>query len=748
MRVSYPDPKPKISIIKVKRNLLLVSALITVLTIGFLFRSWFSRRIMPPTRMMQTETTQSYRYAKMISEEGGLPSLDTLVMYPEGMNTFENSIFEEYIAGGIHRIIHGDFDDFIRTFCLLFPLITIIFLFLWMRAAHYSIPCALAGSALYAFIFPALLRTRGESFYRETVALPLLCALAWLTEKALSDVESNGATGRKILIASISAGSVLFLLLAAWKVSAFITIFLFLYLYWRNYRRGDIPIVLRISLGAAQLSAALLLTHMKHDGALLSPSSVLAVLMILPRPKVIWIPLGGTLLALLSAFTGPDTAGHVAAVITAKIRFFFSHPSDPGLLSDDARLFWVPGYTSPAPAQFLLLFGIPFAVAIPGIRAFFTEKKGKLIFWFFILSLAGYLFFDRLLVLLAIAVIPVISLSLRKKWFILPVISLLLLQSVFPGHVAEMISDAGLQYRDTSSLLNDIELDSFLQWVRRETDEDEALLSFWHISGLISAYAERPVVTHTFFENIDNRRTIVRFARTMFMPEDSLTAFMREKECSYVVYQGDFLLDESFAGLLYLAGLQEVPGNSVAMKMHYMPWLLDSLTPVFQGPSLRVFKIGEGSDDTLPRHFLFVERYRHCYDGYGSARDLMYDQRVSSGYLADTGIEMNDPDMLSGALLLGASGGGPEHVVEQMLNDLIQLYIQGSYNLDHLAEDIETFIYWYGCRPELRLLLARLYASQGRLTEASEEYGLVLEEDPGNTQASAELQLITDRGPE
>ncbi len=730
------------------RNILVVSALISAVTAGFLFRSWFAREIMPPSRRMQTETTQSYRYAKMISEDGCIPRQDTLVMHPEGMITSENSIFEEYIAGGIHRITGGDFDYFIGIFSLLFPLLTIPFLYLWMRAADYTITSALAGSALYAFIFPALLRARGESFYRETVALPLLVSLAWLIERAVSDGKRDGSGSRNTLITSISAGFILLIALAAWKVSAFITFFLFLYLYWRNYRRGDIPLALRISLAAAQLLAALLLSHMRHDGALISPSSVMAVLMVLKRPKMIWIPVAGTLLALLSTIAGPGSTGHVSAVIIAKIRFLFSHPSNPQLLSDDARLFWVPGYTSPTPAQFLLLFGIPIAAALPGLRQFFSEKKGKLIFWFLFLSLASYLFFDRLLVLFAIALIPVISLSLRKTWFIIPALSLIFLQSVFPGHVSEIISRTGLQYRNPSSLLNDTELDSFLQWVQRETDSDEAILSFWHISGLLSAYAERPVVTHTFFENSDNRATILRFAKVIFMPEDSLISFMLEKECSLVVYQADFLLDESFSGLLYLAGIQEIPDHSVALKMHYSPELLSNLVPVFQGPSLRVFRIGMESIETLPRQFLFEERYRNYYDGYDTARDLMSDQRASSGILADRAIESSDPEMLSGAFLLGITGGGPQDVLEQMLNDLIQLYIQGYYSLDHLAEDIETFIYWFGSRNDLRLLLARLYTSEGLLMKAEVEYQLILEEDPGNSQVSAELQLITDRGPE
>ncbi|MEN8208071.1 MAG: hypothetical protein ABFR50_02355, partial [Candidatus Fermentibacteria bacterium] len=479
-----------------------------------------------------------------------------------------------------------------------------------------------------------------------------------------------------------------------------------------------------------------------------SPSSVMAVLLVLRRPKNIWIPVAGTLLSLFSLFAGSGSAGHVSAVIMAKIRFMFSHPSDPGLLSDNARLFWVPGYTSPTPAQFLLLFGIPVVAAIPGLPKFFREKRSTLLFWFLFLSLAGYIFFDRLLVLFTIALIPVISLSLRKSWFIIPALALIMLQSVFPAHLSHIISGTGLHYRDSSSLLNDSELDSFFQWVERETDSDEPILSFWHISGLLSAYADRPVVTHTFFENSDNRSTIVRFARTMFLPEDSLTAFMLEKECSLVVYQADFLLDKSFSGLLYLAGLQEVPDNSVALRMHYAPQMLSDLTPVFQGPSLRVFRIGADDLAALPRQFLFEERYRHCYDDYDSARELLFDQRAASGYLADTAIELMDTDMLSGALLLGISGGGPQPVLEEMLNDLIQLYIQGSYSLEYLAEDIETFIYWFGSRNELRLLLARLYASEGQMIKAETQYLKVLESDPANAQASAELQLLTDRGEE
>ncbi len=722
-----------------RRTGVLTTALLLAAAVaaGFLFRSLVASSVLPPPKRMHAETTQAYRYAKMFSMTGHIPEVDTLVMHPRGMNTFHNSIFEEYVAGGIHRIAGGDFDGFIRAFALFFPLLVIPMLYLWMRGAGFEKWTSLLASGLYAFLLPAILRARGGSLYRETVALPMLVALGWLTERTLAEEDERAA-----MRFGVSAGVVLFMSLAAWKVTAFISFFLLLYLFWRNWRRGDVPLSARISLASAQIAASVLLPHMRHDGALISPATVMAVFLLLPRFRPVWYPLCATVLAAASSFIGQAATGHVSSVIAAKLRFLFSHPENPLLLSEDARLFWVPGYTSPSPAQFLLLFGVPLLAALPGTRAFFRERGNRLIFWFLPLSLAGYLFFDRLMVFLAVALVPVIAATFRRRWLIVPVALAIILQSLFPGVIAGAIDRVGLRFEDSSSMLGDRELDSFLDWLDRETESDRAVLSYWHISGLISAYAERPVVTHTFFESEYNRETIIRFAETMFMPEDSLVAFMRDRDCRLLVYQADFLLDSSFSGLLYLAGLREEPEQAVARQLHYRPETLDSLVLLHQGPSLRVYGRGYREAADLPRRFLFVERYAHCYSGYDQAKAILEDMRGWSGYLADRGIEINDPDMLSGALLLGLAGGGPAEVTESMLNDLIQLYIQGGYRLDHLAEDIESFTWWTGERPALRLLLARLFAAEGRPEEAREEYFRVLEEDPANREARLELELL------
>ncbi len=713
-------------------------ALVLAVAGGLLYRSWFSDSIMPPPSRMQGETTQSYRYAMMISEGRAIPSHDMLVMHPEGMSTSENSIFEEYLAGGLHRITGGDFNSFLRLFCLLFPLLTIPALYFWLRAADYNIKYALAGSSLYAFLLPALLRAREESFYRETVALPLIIILGWLTERALS--RKNVAYG-KVCAAYIAPGVILFLALAAWKVTALISFFLLLYILWKECSTDQVPRKLRISLALAQISAAIFLTHMRHDAAWISPATVIALFLIVPSSGKKWLFWSASAIALISVLLGSGSTGHVGAVITAKLRFLFAHPSDPTLLSPDARLFWVSGYTSPTPAQFLFLFGIPFMAAIPGIPSYFRTKRNTLLFWFLPFSLAGYLFFDRLHILLAVALIPVIAESLKKVWAIIPVVALIITHSMFPVTIAEAVSSTGLEFRNTASLLSDNEVDEMILWIDRKSVPDEAFLSFWHISGLISAYTEHPVVTHTFFESEKNRDTIIRFAELIFQPEDSLLSFMKERECDLIVYQADFLLDRSYSGLCYLAGLTDIPQDAVALEMHYYPEALDSFSLVFQGPSLRIFRAG-GIEDISRRELLFENRYSHCYDNYDDARAIFADPRSASGYLADTGVENNDPNMLSAALLLGVSSGGPQNVTQMMLNDLIQMYIQGNYNLDYLAEDIETFMYWCGSISELRLLLARFYASSARYSDAIDEYNMLLEEDPGNIEAAKEMQML------
>ncbi len=689
--------------------------LLLLLAGGYAFRTVFASSVMPPPGRMQGETTQAYRYTKMISTGMGIPEVDSLVMAPAGLITAENSIFEEYIAGGIHRITGGDFDSFLLIFCRLFPLLLVPVIFFWMRSSGFSMWESFGGGALYTVFLPALLRTRGESFYRETVALPLIALTL-----ALTDMGIRSKKGR-VLKFSIPAAVVLFLALASWKVTGFVSFFLFL---WLAFKRPAVRAVL--PLAASQVIASVLISHMRHDVAILSPGTVMAVAALASAyfaGKL--VPWSGLLASIASgSFLNASSTGHVSSVIAAKFRFMFTHPEDPGLLSGDARLFWVSGYTSPSGGQIALLFGLSAIAAVLGWKLFREKSRGSIMFWLLPLTLAGYLFFDRLHVILALALIPLLIASCRgKKWMLPIVLSVFGCQSMFAPKLADALSSSGMSFNDSSSLLRDSELDDLLFWAENNKG---TLLSFWHLSGLLSAYAEMPVVTHTFFENAENRETIIEFAERIYGSENEMVVFMQDRGAEYLAYQADFIFDRSPQGLLYLAALTDISDGSLAIRLQYYPESLERLELVWQGPSIRIFKL-DGNTTNLQRHPLWEARY----GGFIHTREMagaVVNFPVETGiYLADQGMSSGDPAKLSAALLIfaGEKDEVPADAAISLLQELLMANLEGNYQIDYLEEDFISYLAAWGPDPQLRFDLVRLLRNNNRPQRADYHMGII-----------------------
>jgi len=699
-----------------KNNLRIIILLLFLVAGGFAFRTVFAQSVMRPPSRMQGETTQAYRYTRMVSDGEGIPALDTLVMRPGGMMTTENSLFEEYIAGGIHRIIGGDLNRFLLIFCRLFPLLAVPVIFFWMRNSGFNLQESSAGAGLYAVFLPALLRTRGESLYRETVALPLITLTFALADMSIL------CEKKETLKFSIAAAVTLFLALASWKVTGFVSFFLFT---WLAFRKPGLRTVLPMAV--SQLAAAVLLTHMRHDIALLSPGTIMALVSVASsffRHKV--VPFAGLTISL---FTGvlfiSSSTGHVASVMAAKLRFIFSHPEDPSLLSGDARLFWVSGYTSPSLGQTVLLFGLAVVIAVWGWKAFREKTRGSAMFFLVPLSAAGYLFFDRLHVLLAICIIPpVIAASRGRKWMLPLLLAIFGLQTMFSPQIAGILSDAGMSQGDSSSLLTESELNDLIDWAE---DNRGTMLSFWHISGLLSAYAEMPVITHTFFENAENRETIIEFAERIYGTEDEMVDFMEEKGAVYLAYQADFIFDKTPQGLLYLAALTDIPDGSLAIRLHYYPQSLKRLKLVWQGPSIRVFQIDGGKTD-IQRQLLWEARYASFLHNREMA-DAVVNSPVETGiYLADQGIGTDDSRKTSAALLIFSKfqNDVPADAAIGLLQELLMAHLSGEYSIDHLEEDFIAYLEGWGPDPQLRFDLVRLLRNN-HLDQRAEHHMEIIE---------------------
>ena len=683
----------------------------------------------------------------MISRGLPIPALDTLVMHPSGMRTAENSIFEEYIAGGLHRAVFPgtDFQDFLRVFCLAFPLLGMAAILLWFREAGLGGTQAAMAALAYGFLLPAMLRARGESFYRETVAVPLILFLCWSVEKA-----TRSASSRSSLAPSVASALLLSAAAASWKASGFIcAAILFYILVLHMERRLPLPAVALPA--AAQIASALLIPHMRAEGAILSPTSIVAfALLVSTAVRVTALPVLAAVVSAMAALSGfNDATAHVGAMILAKIRFLFMHPGDPLLLQPDARLFWVGGYETPPVGEILLLFGPLIIFALFGARKLW-QRGPSLLRWAVPAALAAYMMMDRLHVLLAPVLLAPAVETLRARWRYPVFGAILALQSVFVIPYSGVLSGAGLHFGQQSSLLGERELSDLIAWADSSTGSDEAFLSYWHISGFLSAYAERPVVTHTFFENTSNRRNIEEFAERVFQPEDSLTAFMRRTESEYVVYQADFLLDQGPAGLLYLAGLTSPPGNSAAVMMQYEPDRLSELRLVFQGPSLRVFSLPSASAGPCSTRagLLFDARFTDMFGDYQKAVEALSDPLGTARSLALAGRGNRSPELLSAALVLVCDNGGTRDAATGIMQELLGLHLDGLYPIEGIAADFHAYLSSFGPDPEIRLDLVRLYLAAGMEDEAALELSRALEEDPGlaGSENAADLLWLAARG--
>lgn len=278
-------------------------------------------------------------------------------------------------------------------------------------------------------------------------------------------------------------------------------------------------------------------------------------------------------------------------------------------------------------------------------------------------------------------------------------------------------------------MLTEGELSDLLAWVREETGRDEAFLCYWHISGMISAYAHRPVVTHTFFESARNRRRIQRFASAMFGPEDGLLTMMADTRADYVVYQADFLFDRSAEGLVYLAGLREIPDGSSALLMHYAPDRLDSLRPVYRGRALAVYACeGEPAGPDSAGRPLFDPVYYRLFEGsYGLGVAAMTDPGGTARELAVSGRSAEDPKRLSAALALLAEAGAPASDGLAVLQELVASHMRGGWDIRRLREDFAHYLHGWGPDPPARLDLAQLLLEAGM-----------------NEDAGAQLELAAD----
>jgi hypothetical protein len=181
---------------------------------------------------------------------------------------------------------------------------------------------------------------------------------------------------------------------------------------------------------------------------------------------------------------------------------------------------------------------------------------------------------------------------------------------------------------------------------------------------------------------------------------------MERNRAEYLVYQADFMLDLSWQGAAYLGGVVSPPETCAAYLLHYRPGSLERLAPVWQGWSIRVFRL-DGEAEDLPQNPLFRERYRGFmdYDALAATADP-----VGAGLsLASAGMASGDPERVSAGLLLMSRDpfAVPAGAAVGPLQFLVHAHLEGAYGIMELEEDFLGYLAPWGPHPEIRLDLVR-----------------------------------------
>ena len=585
------------------------------------------------------ESASHYRYARMIAEGKPIPSVDYQAQYPEGLKVTNDSILEEYVVGYLYRIL--PFHDvpvhrFVSIFVILFSSLSIFAVFHMCRAIRLTHSSSLLATFIYTVSLPSILRNIGTEFAREHFSLPFIFIHASFFARAMD----NDRSQKYRFVAAILSGFCIFVALASWKLCRFyfliFVVFIALnFVFRKDFRSLRMPCM---AIGSFAFLAGVVVPHLRSDLFLTSlPMMLLYSVAFLElishfmrpirhfalRAFVVIVVFG--LLYLFLPRTG--RFGHVYYTTLYQIRFLFRHPQDPSLLPFEARLYWVPGYIHPYLYNFLAYFTIPLLAAIYGVGRslwdLFRRKGGigtQFLLYCFFATLVSYLFFSRLHVFfiffLAIFIGRSIDLAwthFRKKSIKYAVVGLIIVYAIVglmsihqivqvldnwdPLRVLNILKIQPVQ--EEMFLENVVNMNDMITWTRENTPPQSVMLSYWHISARLLAYAERTTVLHTFWEDASMRRKVTDFAFAIYDDEEKFYEYCRQYSVNYFVYSAKFFLDFSIVGTRFLADRLAIHPESFVYKAHFYPEKLRYFGLRYQNDTFRIFEVLEKDEEKI-----------------------------------------------------------------------------------------------------------------------------------------------------
>lgn len=575
-----------------------------------------------PTAFFPAEAGMQYRWAETVAKTGKLPSIDRRAQWPEGLcMSLDIAPVMEYVAGWAFRLLPWEPDSFFMfaiAFVAILSSLTVAVAYVAVRLLGGSVAGAMYAAFVVGF-YPAMIGRVVRNFGRENFALifvivPLIVLLVlWRRSAAQWPL---GRTLSLIMIGSLSQG----LAFASWHMARAIfelhTATILLIALFGGVPRREQKLAALWFLSFAPWWFALPLLQVRSYWLAPNVVALLVIALTLLAARERRHRGVGMVVALVSWLvarhmsTAADDS-HVTEVVLAKLHHGFLKPADPALLSPEARLMWIEAFNSPATSEL-------FAQALPavacGVVLFSLGWRRIVARWrsdaawrgliIILLSwLIAYLLFQRLVVLfsfgIAVALGATLSEAVRSRKRLAAVATAFLLLLLIAGHyvdaplVAQLRAKIAGRARPPATRFENRLADTrdLLQWLKNHTEYDDVIVAWFGLSSQIYAYADRPVVVQSKFENPFIRAKVLRLAEALMGSPALLVEFCRQYQASYVVYEATMVLHHGTESFRYVAGRTRIPTTSSVAMLHFWPHDLSEFRLVYQNRGFRVFKV-------------------------------------------------------------------------------------------------------------------------------------------------------------
>ncbi|MEE2754713.1 MAG: hypothetical protein VX910_12075, partial [Candidatus Latescibacterota bacterium] len=244
------------------------------------------------------------------------------------------------------------------------------------------------------------------------------------------------------------------------------------------------------------------------------------------------------------------------------------------------------------------------------------------------------------------------------------------------------------------------QLPALVEWVRKNTAEDDVILAAFHISPSILTYTNRSIVQHPKFESQVIREKTEQFLEGLFSSEEEFYQLARRWEADWYVYQASMALDTSKESPRYVAGRKVVPPESALYGFHFAPETLKHFHLAHQNSYYRMFKVGD------PLESRPQIQYQPGFDlsVFTNAKDVMP---------ADTQIEKVRSELGNPAMRLQLADA---------------LYLSSRYS--EAADEYERLSLKQPADAILKLKTANAMDKAGRSREAARQYLMALRAKP------------------